>query len=411
MKYRPKISLLIVACMYIFNTSICLASGSEHDKSAETEEIKGPQGGKVFTKDNFSIEVTIFESGVPPEMRLYVYQNHQLISPQNVKVEVTLERLGGSSDLINFSPEDKYLVGDIEVVEPHSFDVSINANFKNKRYQWRYENHEGRAEISDRLLSLSDIKTEKINPTILTFIDTLYGVISIPQDKSYKLYASYEGLVKRIHVQLGEKVVKDQKLATLQNSQSLQEYYLQSPAEDEVTSILMNSGERADKSALIEIIDLSKVWVDLSAFPENIERLAVGQKVKVYDLHHHKIVESNISYISPQMTGGHIARARAVMENLQGHWRPGMHVKADIKVKTKQVNMAIKETALQSFRDMPVVFAKFGNTFEVRMVELGESDGEYIEVISGIKPGTEYVTSNSFLLKAEVLKDGASHDH
>jgi cobalt-zinc-cadmium efflux system membrane fusion protein len=60
---------------------------------------------------------------------------------------------------------------------------------------------------------------------------------------------------------------------------------------------------------------------------------------------------------------------------------------------------------------MPVVFAKYGNTFEVRMVELGESNGEYVEVLSGIKPGTEYVTENSFLLKADVLKDGASHDH
>ena len=73
--------------------------------------------------------------------------------------------------------------------------------------------------------------------------------------------------------------------------------------------------------------------------------------------------------------------------------------------------LAIKASALQSFRDMPVVFAKYGNEFEVRMVELGESNGDTIEVLGGLKPGTEYVTGNSFLIKADILKDGASHDH
>ena len=60
---------------------------------------------------------------------------------------------------------------------------------------------------------------------------------------------------------------------------------------------------------------------------------------------------------------------------------------------------------------MPVVFARYDNIFEVRMLEMGETDGEYIEVLGGLKPGTDYVTDNSFLLKADVLKDGASHDH
>jgi cobalt-zinc-cadmium efflux system membrane fusion protein len=45
------------------------------------------------------------------------------------------------------------------------------------------------------------------------------------------------------------------------------------------------------------------------------------------------------------------------------------------------------------------------------MVELGRQDKDYIEVLGGLNPGTEYVTNNSYLLKAEVLKDGASHDH
>src|SRR5690606_26442948 len=111
-----------------------------------------------------------------------------------------------------------------------------------------------------------------------------------------------------------------------------------------------------------------------------------------------------ISYISPKMTGGHIARACTVIDNPDGYWRPGMHIKADVAVESIDANLAVKRSALQSFRDMPVVFARYGNAFEVRMVQLGQQDKDYVEVTGGLEPGTEYVTQNSYLLKAEVLK-------
>jgi cobalt-zinc-cadmium efflux system membrane fusion protein len=389
----------------------CSGGHDDGERSTKHLEVKGPNGGKLLQKDGFAIEVTIFESGIPPEMRLYVYQNEQPVDPSLVTIKASLDRLGGAHDKIAFTAEKNYLVGDIEVVEPHSFDVTIDANFQNQSYRWTYDNHEGRAQISERLIKLSQIKTEKAGPKELKFTDTLFGVISIPNSKLFRLHAPYSGLVKQVHVQIGEKVDKGQRLATLQNTQTLQEYYLQSPSAGEISNLLVNSGDKADQSALIEMTDLSEVWVDLSAFPENIERLAIGQPVEVYDLHHHLKVNTKISYIAPRMTGGHIARARAVVTNEDGHWRPGMHIKADIETKKKFVPMAVKASAIQNFRDMPVVFAKFGNTFEVRMVQLGSSDGEYIEVIGGIEVGTEYVVENSFLLKAEILKDGASHDH
>ncbi|TQV87048.1 efflux RND transporter periplasmic adaptor subunit [Aliikangiella coralliicola] len=392
-------------------SQLSMASGSHHAEQTEHTEIKGPNGGKLLSDEDFSVEVTIFESGIPPEMRIFAYQNETEIVPEKVELTVTLDRLGGVQDIIQFTPERNYLVGDKEVIEPHSFDVTIKAQFQGKSYHWHYDNHEGRAEISDRLIKLSAIETENITPQTLEFTDTLFGVISVPQNKKFQLHAPYPGLVEKINVNVGDKVVKGQRLATLHNTQTLQNYYLESPTNGEISGVFSNTGDRADENAILEIIDLSEVWVDLSAFPENIERLSKGQNVIVYDLHHHERVKTKIDYIAPQMTGGHIARARAVMKNPDGHWRPGMHIKADIEIENRPVDLAVKVNAIQSFRDMPVVFAKFGNTFEVRMVQLGESDGEYVEVLGGIAPGTEYVTGNSFLLKAEVLKDGASHDH
>ena len=45
------------------------------------------------------------------------------------------------------------------------------------------------------------------------------------------------------------------------------------------------------------------------------------------------------------------------------------------------------------------------------MLDLGRQDDEWVEVLGGLAPGTRYVTTNSYVLKADVEKSGASHDH
>lgn len=393
----------------LFGVGLWLFSGAS--LALEQQSDEGPHGGKLLTKGELALELTIFEQGIPPEMRIYAYREGEAVDPAEVKVSVELSRLGGERDELNFTPENDYLVGDTVVTEPHSFDVSVRARFDGQSLSWTYPSYEGRALISQRLQQLSEIKTERAGPQTLTFNDTLFGVVAPVSEQVYRLDAPYPGIVESLLVRVGDRVSRGQTLATLRNTQTLQDYKLDSPADGEVTALFVSVGQRADSTPVLEVTDLSRVWVELSAFPQNIEKLAIGQPVTVYDLHHHEKVRSTISYIAPQMTGGHIARTRAVIENKNGHWRPGMHLKADVEVARSEVPLAVRVDALQSFREMPVVFARFGDSFEVRMVELGASDGQYVEVLDGLKPDTEYVIGNSFLIKADVLKDGASHDH
>ncbi|HHF7376212.1 TPA: efflux transporter periplasmic adaptor subunit, partial [Legionella bozemanae] len=41
----------------------------------------------------------------------------------------------------------------------------------------------------------------------------------------------------------------------------------------------------------------------------------------------------------------------------------------------------------------------------------GQRDKQWVEVLSGLDAGQHYVTKNSFYLKAELGKEGASHEH
>jgi cobalt-zinc-cadmium efflux system membrane fusion protein len=102
---------------------------------------------------------------------------------------------------------------------------------------------------------------------------------------------------------------------------------------------------------------------------------------------------------------------RALLPNPDGRWRPGMAVSGDVTVSSREIPVAVKLPALQRFRDFTVVFAKVGDTYEVRMLELGERDHDHVEVLEGLSAGTEYVVEQSFLIKADIEKSGASHDH
>lgn len=387
------------------------AAAETGHKTGGVTQSEGPNGGTLLSRDDFALEITIFEQGVAPEMRIYAYHDNMLIKPESISINVVLNRLGGDQDRLTFIPEQSYFVSEQVVVEPHSFDVLITANYRNSEYSWSYESHDGRTEISDRMITRSGIETAIAQPRLLTFSDQLFGVIAVPEDQVYQLNAPYPSMVKTVHVQVGDQVSKGQTLVTLSNIATLQSYSLKSPGNGEVTARRVNAGARVEQSVVLEVTDLSTVWVEMSAFPESIEKLAIGQPVTVADMHQHESVQTTLSYISPTMTGGHIARARAEIANADGHWRPGMHIKAQVEVARRQVPLAVRLEALQSFGDMPVVFARFGNQFEVRMVELGDKTENYVEVLGGLKAGTEYVTENSFVIKADILKDGASHDH
>ena len=58
--------------------------------NTEPQPVKGPKGGKLFSSEGFSVEVTIFETGVPPQFRLYLYENGKPLPPSSAHVILTV---------------------------------------------------------------------------------------------------------------------------------------------------------------------------------------------------------------------------------------------------------------------------------------------------------------------------------
>ena len=119
-----------------------------------------------------------------------------------------------------------------------------------------------------------------------------------------------------------------------------------------------------------------------------------------------------VSYLSPiSDRSSQTLTARVVLDNADGRWTPGQFVEGVVTLAESPVELVVPLSALQTFREVDVVFARVGDAYEVRMVELGRRDAAHAEVLGGLAPGTVYVSENSYLVKADIEKAGASHDH
>jgi cobalt-zinc-cadmium efflux system membrane fusion protein len=75
------------------------------------------------------------------------------------------------------------------------------------------------------------------------------------------------------------------------------------------------------------------------------------------------------------------------------------------------VAVAVRNSSLQTLGTELSVFVRTVGGFEPRAVSTGRSDGEWTEVLAGLAAAEEYVSAGSFILKAELGKAEAEHEH
>ncbi|HKY90376.1 MAG TPA: efflux RND transporter periplasmic adaptor subunit [Nevskiaceae bacterium] len=383
-----------------------------HDEHAAAEPETGPHRGRLLRDGDFTLEVAIFESGVPPEFHLYASQDGRPLPPQQVEARIELVRLGEPKSAFTFTPDGDHLKGSGVVEEPHSFEVQVEAKHAGQAHRWRYDAFEGRTQIDEKIAEAAGIRSEAAGPGVIRETLSLYGSIQPNADRVRKVVARFPGPIRSVSVKVGDTVKSGQALATVESNESLRNYTVTAPIAGVVTQRSGGAGDTAGTEPLFEIADFSSVWAELAVFPRDRARLKAGQPVAVTAAEGGQTGQGTVAYVSPLGTPGNQSQvARVVLENADGRWVPGAFVKGEVTVGEHPKDLVVRNEALQSYRDFTVVYAQVGDQYEVRMLELGQSDGENVEVLRGLTPGTRYVTENSYLVKADVEKAGAGHDH
>lgn len=411
--YSPVIfmSLLLVALLAACDATEsqqALLSTSAH---GETGYEKGPHRGRLLKDGDFTLELAIFETGVPPEFRAWATKNGQALNPGEVDLNIKLTRLGGKVDDINFVPHGDVLRGDTVIYEPHSFIVTINATHDNTSHTWEYNNFEGRTKIEPTVAEALEIETLIAGPVVMQETITVYGRIAVNNERIRKISARFDGMIKSVAPSQGERVHKGQELATVESNESLQLFTITAPISGVITRRDANPGEQTDGRQLFTIVDTSSVWAELSIFPAHLAQVKTGAPVTITDTTSGQTINGKISQINVIAEADQTVKARVVLDNKKGLLHPGRYISAKITVGEHSAALAVKRMGLQSFRDFTVVYAQINDEYEVRMLELGLQAGEWAEVLGGLEPGTRYVSKNSYVIKADIEKSGASHDH
>lgn len=400
--------LMLAACGEKQSTE---PAAEEASAAAGADYERGPHRGRMLRDGNVAIEVTVYETNTPPHFRLYAYRDNQPIAPSGVTASMEVTRLDGEVNAFSFKAEKDYLAASAEVVEPHSFDVKVNATLGGKAYSWTYASYEGRTTIDAEAAKDAGVVIQSAGPATIRDTVQLMGTVALNENRLAAIKARFPGIVRAVQVQVGDRVARGQTLATIEGNESMRTYAVTAPFDGVVLTRATNVGDVAAENTLIEIANLGEVWVDLRAIGTDAERLAAGQAVQVRSATGETTVESTIASLLPVASSGQSVVARVSLPNPDGRWRPGMTVAAEVTLSSEEVPLAVKESGLQRFRDFTVVFAQVKDTYEVRMLELGRRDGEYVEVLGGLKPGTPYVAEQSYLIRADIEKSGASHDH
>lgn len=407
------ITRLAVALFIIAPLAACGSSSEPAEEHGdEGEPAKGPHNGRLLKDGDFAVEMTIFEDGVPPQFRVYPTKDGKPVDAKSVQLTVTLKRLGGEVNNFPFKAEKDYLTGQGVVEEPHSFDVEVVAVENGKRHVWRYASPEGRTRITADAARAGGIEIETAGPATIGETRELYGTVQLATTARSEIRGQFPGRIVSVTKQVGDTVKRGQLLARIESSESLQVYPVYSTVSGVVAERNGNPGDVTFDRALYIITDPAQTTVVFNIFPKDLGAIQPGMAVQIETMEGTAIAAVRLGqYLPDGNAEAGTALVRASVPNRDGRLRPGMALRGRVTINAVQVPLAVRTEALQRFRDFTVVFANYGEHYEVRMLELGRKSPEWTEVLSGIKPGTPYAAKGAFLIRADIEKSGASHDH
>ncbi len=170
------------------------------------------------------------------------------------------------------------------------------------------------------------------------------------------------------------------------------------------------------ESAVYIVADLSSVWVDLQVYPKDLKYIEKSQEVIISADSEIPDASGIISYVGPIVRAeSRTALARVVLLNQSGVFRPGLFITAKVAVSKTPATVVVPKNAIQSLEGQKCVFIKDDHGFEPAFVEIGLANTSYVEIISGLAAGQEYVAKGAFTLKSKIvtstLDSHAGHGH
>ena len=173
----------------------------------------------------------------------------------------------------------------------------------------------------------------------------------------------------------------------------------------------------ADQLFVIE--NLKDLWLEFNLPNTSNIQLQVGQILNFKTNGSDQNYQAKVQTLNPEadlQTGRLQVRAKVTTQ--ADVLRPNVLVNVFVTDAQAKTALRVQKKALQQVEGKPVVFVIESEEkglvhLKAQPIEVGVSsqDGQWLEVISGLTEGQKYIADGSFLLKSELEKDEAGHEH
>lgn len=267
--------------------------------------------------------------------------------------------------------------------------------------------------ITDEAAKAGGVEIGTAGPGSVDETVAISGRVEIAPEGRGEVRAWYPGRIMSMNAQLGQKVSKGQTLVRVESSESLQTYSIPAGISGTIIEKNANVGDTtAGDRAMYVIASSNAIQASFYLFPRDAESVRTGQAVSIKTLGG-KVINATVSSMLPsvdprtQTLTAIVKLPASAAETL----RPGMAIEGLFVTAQTPASIAVPVDALQTLEGKQVVFVKTGTTYTARPVQIGRQSARMVEVISGLQAGETYVTKGSFLIRADIAKSGAEHEH
>jgi membrane fusion protein, copper/silver efflux system len=226
-----------------------------------------------------------------------------------------------------------------------------------------------------------------------------------------------EDLVRNARERLKLLGVADEEIESIISSgKALPRLTLRAPRGGQVIGKQIVAGMKVDEGmTLLEIVDLSVVWIEADVFEKDIGNLHIGQTIEAtVEAIPGKTFTGKIAAVYARLnTDTRTNRVRFEVNNDSSDLRPGMF--ATVRIDTPLTSLkafeniakdgqvpAVPEAAVIDTGVQKIVYIeRKPGIFEGVEVELGPQVGGYYPIAKGLEPGQKIVAAGSFLIDAE----------
>lgn len=235
---------------------------------------------------------------------------------------------------------------------------------------------------------------------------TFYSPQLTSIEAEYPLASAQGGAANGTIEKLRSLAVPEAEIARLEREHTVNDHIaLRAPANGTVVIKRAIEGMKFSPGDLLyRLVDLSRVWVIVDVYEQDLARVAVGQKAEVtISAFPGRTFNGRVSFIYPDINKDtRTAKVRISLPNPDGELRLDMYADVNILGAPEKNVLAVPASAVLNSGQKQVVLLALGDgRFRPQTVTTAMRAGDDVEILNGLKEGDRVVTSANFLIDSE----------